>query len=77
MIKQGIKNYFKNLKYIFNPLGAIAVGFVIGLSILIPIAISSFNNFVDEIKNIFANANVDYAALRDSFVTAVKSTQLE
>lgn len=73
MIKQGIKNYFKNLKYIFNPLGAIAVGFVIGLSILIPIAISSFNNFVDEIKNIFANANVDYVALRDSFVTAVKA----
>lgn len=73
MIGRGIKNYFKNLKYLLNPLGAIALGFVMGLSILLPIAISSTNEFIANVKDIFAGVNVDYVALRDSLVTAVKA----
>ncbi len=34
MIKQGIKNYFKSLKYFFTPLGTMFLGMMLGFSIL-------------------------------------------
>ncbi len=73
MIKQGLKNYFKNLKYIFNPLGAIALGFVFGMSILISVIISSTNGLINDIKIIVSNANLDFNALKDSFLSIVKA----
>ena len=73
MIKQGIKNYFKNLKYFFNPLGAIALGFVFGMSILIPVIISSVNGLIEDIKIIFSNTNLDFDALKDSFLSIIKA----
>ena len=36
MIKQGIINFFKKLKYFFTPLGALALGLIFGLSVAIP-----------------------------------------
>ncbi len=73
MIGQGLKNYIKNLKFVFNPLGTIALGFVFGLSILIPVIMSSANTLVESVKSIFSNANIDLTALKESVVSAFQS----
>ena len=68
-----MKNYIKNLKFVFNPLGTIALGFVFGLSILIPVIMSSANTLVESVKSIFSNANIDLTALKESVVSAFQS----
>ncbi len=73
MIGQGLKNYLKNLKFIFNPLGTIALGFVIGLSLLIPLAVGAINTMVESVKEIFTNANVDFVAVKDSLIKAFQT----
>ncbi len=73
MIGQGLKNYIKNLKFVFNPLGTIALGFVFGLSILIPVIMSSANTLVESVKSIFSNANIDLTALKESVVSAFQA----
>ena len=73
MIAQGLKNYIKNLKFVFNPLGTIALGFVFGLSILIPVIMSSANTLVESVKSIFSNANIDLTALKESVVSAFQA----
>ena len=72
MIKQGIKNFFINLKYFFTPLGTIALGFVFGLSIAIPGIISSISALADDVKTILGDATVDFAVLKDSLFAEVK-----
>ncbi len=73
MIGQGLKNYIKNLKFVFNPLGTIALGFVFGLSILIPVIMSSANTLVESVKSIFSNANIDLTALKESVISAFQA----
>lgn len=70
MIIQGIKNYFKSLKYFFTPLGTIALGFVIGLSVLIPGMIASIDTLVAEVTRILSETQIDLTALKDSFTSA-------
>ena len=72
MIKQGIKNFFINLKYFFTPLGTIALGFVFGLSIAIPGIISSVSTLAGDVKTILSDATVDFAVLKDSLFTEIK-----
>jgi len=72
MVQQGLKNYFSNLKYFFTPLGTIALGVVIGLSILIPGVISSAADFFDEVKAIFSDTSMDFSALKQSILGAVQ-----
>ena len=62
MIKQGLKNYLKNLKYFFTPLGTIALGVVFGLSLGIPIVLNSLSNLIDMIVKISENTQIQ---LRD------------
>lgn len=73
MIKQGIVNFFKNLKYFFTPLGTIALGLVFGLSILIPGVISSVSTLAGDVKAVLEGSAVDFAALKDGVFTAVKA----
>ena len=72
MIKQGIKNYFKNLKYIFTPLGAMMLGAVIGLSILLPGIVSSIEKLAKSVQDILSESNIDFVQLKDHFATAIK-----
>lgn len=73
MVKQGIKNYIKNLKYVFTPLGAIALGFVFGLSLLIPGIVRSASALATRVYDILNDASIDFTALKDSLVAAVKA----
>lgn len=71
MIAQGIKNYFKNLKYIFTPLGAIALGFVFGLSIFVSGALSSISALANDVKTILSDVN--FTDLKNSLTIAIQS----
>lgn len=73
MIKQGIINFFKNLKYFFTPLGTLALGFIFGLSVLIPGIIASFSTLADSVQKILSDTTIDYNALKDSAISAVQA----
>ncbi|MCH5164367.1 MAG: hypothetical protein J1F36_05055 [Clostridiales bacterium] len=73
MIKQGIKNYFKNLKHFFTPLGTTALGMMFGLSVLLPGIISSINTLSLSIKAILQSIEIDFSVLEDSLITAVRA----
>ncbi|MDE6598273.1 MAG: hypothetical protein K2K60_06510 [Clostridia bacterium] len=72
MIKSGIKNYFKNLKFYFVPIGALFVGAVIGLSILLPGCISAVKGFVNEITEILKETSIDFNVVKDFILNSVK-----
>lgn len=73
MIKTGIKNYFVNLKHFFTPIGTLAVGMFIGLSILIPGALSILSGLIEKLAEIVQDASIDFTPLKDSVVEAVKA----
>ncbi len=66
MILQGVKNFFMNLKYIFVPMGTVALGLVFGLSVLIPGALSSASVLVDSVAEILEGTPLDLDALLSS-----------
>lgn len=73
MIKQGIINFFKNLKYFFTPLGALALGLIFGLSVLIPGIISSVSTLANEVQTILSDTTIDFTALENSIISAIQS----
>lgn len=73
MIKNGLKSYFKNLKYFFTPLGAFALGIVMGLSVFIPGSISSLSGLWHDVVEITASAEVDFSNLKNCVTDAVTS----
>lgn len=73
MIKQGIINFFKNLKYFFTPLGALALGLIFGLSVAIPRTVSSVSDFAGSVQSILSDATIDFTALENSIISAIQS----
>ena len=73
MIKQGIINFFKNLKYFFTPLGTLALGFIFGLSVLIPGMITSFSTLADSVQKILSDTTIDFNVLKGSAISAVQA----
>lgn len=72
MIKQSLKNYFKCLKYVFTPLGIIALGLVCGLSIAIPNIIGAVSDMCKNIVNI-SGKSINFKALFDNIVAAINA----
>lgn len=77
MIKNGIKNYFINLKHIFTPLGVLALAVALGLSVLIPGAVSAVKNMATEVAEITGNSSVDFDSLKDCIFDAAEELDWE
>ncbi len=73
MIKRGIKNYFVSLKYVFTPLGAFALGIVLGLSIFVPCVISAVSALCDDVVEIVGAVEVDFDSMWAYIVSAVRA----
>ena len=73
MIKAGIINFVKSLKYYLTPLGAIALAIVIGLAIFIPCCIDSITRMLDSIGHIFGDINYNWAAANDALISDVSA----
>ena len=71
MIWKDIKNYFINLKHYFSPLGVLALGVVLGVSILIPGTIASLQYLVSSITQITGDVNFNFPVLLDCIAEAV------
>lgn len=63
MIKQGLKNYLKSLRYFFTPLGTMFLGMMIGLSILFPVFSSACTQLIDGVKSLAESVNLDFGIL--------------
>ncbi|MCH5155586.1 MAG: hypothetical protein J1F69_03180 [Clostridiales bacterium] len=72
MIKQSVKNYSKCLKYVFTPLGIIALGLAFGLSIAIPLILGSISDMCKEIVEI-SGKSIDFEALMSNLVAAIEA----
>jgi len=73
MLKQGIKNYFKNLKHFFTPLGAMFLGLVFGLSVLIPVLSTAFRELAEGVNALSHEFNVDFNQLFQSLFDSVSA----
>lgn len=73
MIKQGILNYLKNLKFFFTPLGTLALGLILGLSVFIPGVVSSTTTLVKDIQSILSDTSIDFTGLKNSVLSAVQT----
>ena len=73
MIKSGTKKYFTNLKFYFTPIGMLAVGMIIGVSLLIPATISAMKGFINEFSEILQTNNIDFGPTRDYIVNSITS----
>lgn len=71
MIKNGLKSFFKSLKYFFTPFGTLALGMILGLSVAIPLMSAAIGELAESIQDIANNASLDFNALKDSFVSSV------
>ncbi len=65
MIKQGIINFFKNLKYFFTPLGALFLGILFGACFLFSGFEVQANQAVTEIQEITQEASINFEDLKN------------
>ena len=75
MIKSGLKNYFVNLKYYFTPVGTLALGMIIGLSILIPTSLSALSQMLNGIIEIVSDTQVDFSSVKDCLIESIMSLE--
>ena len=73
MLKQGIKNYFINLKHFFTPLGTLLLGIIIGLSIAIPGIINSTKEIIEKINLISSEITLDFNQFQTSLFQILRS----
>lgn len=68
MIQQGLKNYFKNLKHFFTPLGTLLLGIVLGCSIAIPGMIQSIKTMIAEINSLSSEIHLDFHQFQNNLL---------
>lgn len=71
MIQTAIKNYIVNLKYYFTPVGTLAIGMIIGLSILIPASLSALSQMLNGIIGIINDSQVDFNTVKDYLIDSI------
>lgn len=73
MVVNGLKNFFKSLKYFFTPLGTMFLGMMIGFSILLPGIVSSVSSLIDGVNKLYANINLDFDVLLSNVLDEVNA----
>lgn len=71
MLKQGLTNFFKSLKYFFTPLGTMFLGIMLGMSAFVSTVVTSAQTMADNIYKLSQNVNLDFNVLLDSVWTSV------
>ena len=74
MIKKGILNFFKSLKYYFPALGILSFGIFIGLGIFITLARSQLENLLTLAENATSDSStINVSAFKDTIIESIKS----
>lgn len=71
MIGKSIKNFFVHLKFLFTPLGTLALGVALGLSVLVPGVMHAVQDLAATVAEITGNVEFDFEALWGCLVDAV------
>ena len=71
MLKQGIRNYFRNLKHFFTPMGAMFLGLVLGASVFLPVLSSAFHQLIAGVNALSEQFNVDFNHLFKSLFDSI------
>ena len=70
MIKLGLKNYFKSYRLFFIPIGALSLGIVIGLSVMIPMLWSAVKDFVSGVADVIGNVSFHWEDVGDTMLSS-------
>lgn len=73
MITLGLKNYFKSFRFIFVPLGALSLGIVAGLSILVPMSVGAVKEFITGVAKMMGQMSFDWDAVKRTLLMALQS----
>ena len=71
VVKNGLKNFFKNLKYFFVPLGTLFLGIIIGLSISLPLLQATLTDFINDVSSL--SIAIDTNAFIDSVWSSINN----
>ena len=77
MLVLGFKNYFKSFRFFFVPLGALSLGIVAGLSVMVPMSIGAIKAFIAGVAKMMGQLSVDWNAVKTTLLDAVKSLNWE
>ena len=72
MIKLGLKNYFKSYRLFFIPIGALSLGIVIGLSVMIPMLWSAVRDFVMGVAEAVGNVSFHWDEVKDTMFSSIE-----
>ena len=76
MIKRTLKNYFKNLKFIFTPLGIFSFFIVLGLSIIIPNIINEIKGLISNVHSEISSVSFDFKLFFDSIYNSIANSDI-
>ena len=68
MVITGLKNFWKNIKYIFVPLGTLFLSIIIALSVALPMLSDALDNMIGTVHGTIVNAQISIAELRRLFL---------
>ena len=72
MIKLGLKNYFKSYRLFFIPMGALSLGIVIGLSVMIPMLWNAVKDFVMGVAEAVGGVSTHWDEVKDAMFSSIK-----
>ena len=72
MIKLGLKNYFKSYRLFFIPIGALSLGIVIGLSVMIPMLWNAVRDFVMGVAEAVGNVSFHWDEVKDTMFASIE-----
>ncbi len=72
MIKLGLKNYFKSYRLFFIPIGALSLGIVVGLSVMIPMLWSAVKGFVMGVAEAVGNVSYHWDEVKDAVLSSIE-----
>lgn len=75
MVKQGLRNFFKTLKYLFTPLGVLFLALAAGFSQLIPGVVGAVRNLLSGVLTLGRDASTDLAEFLRKLADAILSLE--
>lgn len=72
MITLGLKNYFKSFRFFFVPLGALSLGIVAGLSIMVPMTVGAVKEFIAGVAKMMGQMSFDWDAVKRTLLFSLQ-----
>ena len=71
ILKRGLLNYLRSLKYFFTPIGTLAIGIVLGFSQLLSGAVKAISELAQRLTEIAQAASIDLMPIQNRLTDAI------